>query len=413
MDHTAPTILFIREVPWISCYPISTRRLAGEFALAGWSVIWLNPPLMPWHHAGNRAQFEELQKQYVQGGIFFEGGRVFAYTPRSYLPYSRRKPLDHPLLFRHMWKACLPPLRRVLRRAGMPVPDVLVVAEWAGGGIRDLFPPCPLVFHVTDNYVHFPSVPVTCAQIQQHNYRIADHVIVTAPALRRHLREQYAVPEHKLTTIIHGVELEPYQRQQPEPAALAQLPRPRAIALGNTQWLDLNLLANIARQQPQVSFVIVGSPLPNLAAVNAPPNVYALGAVQPELVPAYLLNSDIGLILYGEQIKQRIHEVAPMKFFEYAAAGLPIIATCVPFLREFDAHYWEIVTAADGIQAVQEALAQREQITATLRAFAAQHTWRQKYEQAAAVLARLGVAWAGTQAAAALMGADAPMPPRD
>ena len=37
----AGTILFCREVPWESRLPVSTRKLAGCFAEAGWDVIWL------------------------------------------------------------------------------------------------------------------------------------------------------------------------------------------------------------------------------------------------------------------------------------------------------------------------------------------------------------------------------------
>ncbi len=392
MNPDARTVLFVREVPWETYYPISTRKLAGEFARDGWNVIWLNLPLPPWSSARGRSHIAQMQREYEQGGIFYEDGSVFAYTPKGWMPYSRRKPLDHPMLYRNMWRACRPALRQVLQRAHVPQPDALFLAHWAAGGIRHLFPGKPIIFHVTDNYVEYPAAPrATAEQLQRENYRIADHIIVTAPSLKALIAERYGAAPEKTTVVLHGVDLERFQ-EQPLPPALAERPRPRLVALGNTQKMDYPTLTALAQAFPDGTLAVLGPPCAELDALAAQfPNIYAPGPVKPEDVPAHLLAGDVGIITLGERFRETGADMNPMKLYEYAAAGLPVVSLPLPVLDTLNVPYWKITTPESAVNAVQEALAQRETVAQAMRAFAERNTWQQKYRQTAAVLADLQV----------------------
>lgn len=389
MRSDARTILFVREIPWESFFPISTRMLAGEFARDGWNVIWLNPPLMPWHNDDNKSHYQQLLAQNKGGGIFY-GGSVFAYTPRSYVPFSRRPPLDRPFLARWMWRGCWPPVRRVLDNAGVPEPDVLWLANLHGGGVKDLFPGCPTIFHVTDDYEHFPSTPVTCMQIERANYAVADHIVVTAPTLKTMLQSRFGVSEDKISVIMQGVHLDRFVGDHFLPDGLSNCPTPRIVALGNTKWLDYEVLATLANAFSQGSIIVLGPTcreLEDLASVHS--NVFALGGITPELVPAYLMASDVGLVLFGEQVQEVAQGVCPMKLFEYAAAGLPVVSTPLPVLHKLDVPVWQVDTLQAAVQAVKEALAEKVRLAGVMRAFARRHTWQQRYQKAKSIVESL------------------------
>lgn len=363
---------------------MSTRRLASEFARDGWNVLWITLPLMPWHRLTKRqAYYQELAAQ--QNSVFY-ANNIFAYTPTTWMPFSRHFPLDRPFLAQAMWQGCWPSIRRVLDRANIPEPEVLWLAHWAAGGVMDLFPDRPTIFHVTDHYNHFPSTPNTCLQIEQENYRRADRIVVTAPSLSIFMKTQFSAVGDKVSIITHGVDTEPYSQSMPDP--LRNFPHPRIVALGNTQWLDYEILDILATTFSQGIVIILGpitAETKHLTTLHS--NIFAPGGINPEEVPAYLKACDVGLILFGNHVRQVAEDVCPMKLFEYAAAGLPIVSTPLPIYRHFQPlPIFEVSSPSSAVEAVLQALAQKDSIAEQMRAFAHQHTWQKKYSEAVGII---------------------------
>lgn len=377
MKPDAPTILFVREVPWRTHFPITTRVLAGDFAADGWNVLWITTPLPPWN-TGRGVRGDALREQHDSGGLWVEEN-VFAYTPQTRIPFSRHFPLDRAFLARRIWDGCQPPLHEVLDAAGVPAPDVLFLAHWGAGALRHLFPGVPVVFHVTDNYAHYPAVPAAaCDRLQRENYRAADHVIVTAYSLETLLMRRFGVPRAKISVVTHGVDLAQYDPMLPDP--LPEVAKPRAVLLGNTRKLDYPLLAGLADALPEMAFVVIGPPCDDLHAVaRHRPNVVVVGAVMPEDVPAYLVHAEVGLVLLGVRYRAAGADMSPMKLFEYAAAGLPVLGQPLPV---YDALHVPGLTFTDvltGRSAIRRALAGRPAWRDAARAFAARHTRARKF----------------------------------
>jgi glycosyltransferase involved in cell wall biosynthesis len=381
----------VREVPWNSYFPVSTRMLAGEFARHDWNVIWLTPPLMPWKNEYNTSHYEQLIEQHKQGGIFY-GNNVFAYTPRGYIPFSRHFPLDRPWLARLSWVGCWPSLRSTLRRANVPEPDFLWLGNLMAGGVQTLFPNQPAIFHVTDNYEHFPTVPATCVLLERKNYTTADQIIVTAPSLKHLLMTKFGVPENKVSVITQGVQIERFAGSHAEPPEdLSRCPHPRIVALGNTKWLDYGILPLLAEAFPQGSIVILGPTCPELENLaETYHNIFALGGISPGNVPNYLTTCDVGLVLFGQHIQKLAQDVCPMKLFEYAGAGLPVVCSPpLPIYRELDAPVLQAESPNAVIQSVNQALADRGRLGREMLAFAQQHTWQNKYDDAIRIVESL------------------------
>lgn len=139
------------------------------------------------------------------------------------------------------------------------------------------------------------------------------------------------------------------------PADIAALPRPVLGFYGTLRdWVDLELVAHVARARPSWSIALIGQQLDDVRAVAGAPNVHLLGRKPHHELPAYCRAMDVGLIPY--RIDERMKFVNPIKLREYLSAGLPVVSTAVPEVRRYER--WCAI-AEDGpafVAAVERAL---------------------------------------------------------
>lgn len=121
------------------------------------------------------------------------------------------------------------------------------------------------------------------------------------------------------------------------PPDLMQLPRP-IIGYGGglNQRIDWSLLEAVARST-RGTLVLVGPALDDQARQELPrltslPNALWLGHRDENLAPSYISAFDVGLIPY---LRNRFNDGSnPVKFYEYLAAGLPVVSTRLPALQK-------------------------------------------------------------------------------
>lgn len=113
------------------------------------------------------------------------------------------------------------------------------------------------------------------------------------------------------------------------PAELTAIPGPRVGFYGTLRdWVDLELIAHVAKARPEYSIVLIGQVLTDVAVLRGLPNVYLLGQREHDELPAYCAGFDVAMIPY--RIDDRMPFVNPLKLREYLAAGLPVVSTPVP-----------------------------------------------------------------------------------
>ena len=135
------------------------------------------------------------------------------------------------------------------------------------------------------------------------------------------------------------------------PADVAALPRPLIGFYGTIQdWVDLELIAGLARRHPEWSIVLLGQLLVDVSAVKGLPNVHLLGRKPHAELPAYCKAFDVGLIPY--RISERMTYVNPIKLREYLSAGVPVVSTPVPEVMR----YPHLCTVADGLDGFERAV---------------------------------------------------------
>lgn len=158
----------------------------------------------------------------------------------------------------------------------------------------------------------------------------------------------------------HGVDHEHFARALDPatslPADLAELSSPILGFYGSIdEWVDLELIAGIARRRPDWTIVLIGSVHRDVSLLDETTNVRLLGRRPHAELPAYCKGFGVGLIPY--RIEERTPFVNPVKLREYLSAGLPVVSTPVDEVVRFG-EFCRIASDADGfVAAIEESLA--------------------------------------------------------
>ena len=130
-----------------------------------------------------------------------------------------------------------------------------------------------------------------------------------------------------------------------QPAANHAHPVIRAVYCGSLHpGKGMETLLPAAMQVPDVQFDVIGGEPAQISALKtqAPANLHFLGRMSHEECQRRLPEYDLALAPYGSivrGVKTPEHEslaswMSPLKLFEYMGAGLPIVTSNLPVLRE-------------------------------------------------------------------------------
>lgn len=188
-----------------------------------------------------------------------------------------------------------------------------------------------LIYYCVDEYAAFNGVPsLSLASMERDLLAKADLVIASSERLRRSKSEA-----HPGTILVrHGVDWRHFRRALDAdtivPADLAALPRPVLGYFGliGSDWIDLHLLAHVARSMPEVSIAMIGTTTMDISALRRFPNVHLLGHRPYAELPAYCRGFDAAMIPFP--ISEATLCANPLKAREYLAAGLPVVSTAIP-----------------------------------------------------------------------------------
>jgi len=162
----------------------------------------------------------------------------------------------------------------------------------------------------------------------------SDLVIASAEALfasKRHLNSQtYLVP--------HGVDSEHFAQARRATTEIApelkDLPRPIIGFWGLIhEWIDLELLQLVATRHPEWSVVLVGKVGVNCSMLRRMPNVHLVGPRSYESLPGFAKGFTAAILPF--KVNRLTENVNPIKLREYLAAGLPVVSTALPEVRQY------------------------------------------------------------------------------
>lgn len=233
--------------------------------------------------------------------------------------------------------------------------------------------------------------------MQRHNkiLKEADIVTYSAHALKENLQNTIA------TYLPNGVDVKDFSKSESKmPEELSDLRYKSNVILGYygaiEEWFDLELIQNLASRNPQWEIVLIGkSSLEDLSnQISKHPNIHYLGPKSYHELFHYSKQFDVGLIPF--KVSDLTNAVSPVKFFEYQAAGLPVVSTSIAEMRQYENEY---VFLADEVEGFEEAIIAVLKNTAggtaeaQIKEYAKQNMWSDRVSQVESLLMQKPQTW--------------------
>jgi glycosyltransferase involved in cell wall biosynthesis len=223
---------------------------------------------------------------------------------------------------------------------------------------------------------------------EQELCRRADLVVTTSIAL-----QNKKSPWNSNTILLpHGVDHDHFSRalsdELPQPPDIASIPHPRLGFFGLIRdWVDLDLLAEIARRRPDWHMVLVGDSTINLSPYQSLDNLHFLGRKPYAELPAYCRQFDVGLIPF--KINELTRAVNPIKLREYLSAGLPVVSTGLPEVQLYEQLIGMANSPVEFEKEIERALQASDSEREKLSSAMANETWQMKFAQLSSSLTLL------------------------
>lgn len=364
----------------------TTQRLGT--AMAGLRrVLYIDQPIT----------LNEVLRGRKRWGMFFSATQrytdnLFWHCPPYLLPYSSRflaiATFNERLArFR---------LRAALKQLGITNPVVWLDNPYRQNSI-DLCRPALVVYHSLHDYDKQPyqlnpryageKWQRRSAEEELELVRRAD--LVLSPSEPRLERFRQHNPNSRL--LLLGVDFERFdlaRNQRVNLPDIDAIPHPRIGFVGTVGpvKIDFDLLLHAAEHNPSWTFVFVGRTF-NVTAGKRPlpvhPRLVYLGEKSHVQVPHYLQRFDVSIIPYHPHLIPDL----TLKFFEYMAAGHPLV---VPELPQFLPYQPLVLCYRDAdefIAAVQRGLDETDGILRSRRiALAADHRFERQAQRADAMI---------------------------
>jgi glycosyltransferase involved in cell wall biosynthesis len=284
-------------------------------------------------------------------------------------------------------------LRFAMRRMGIGRPLIWTYHPFMRDAINGLARDT-LVYHCVDDLAAVPGIDAGRFNAAERALLAeAGAVFVTSPALRDKCAATAPATTYYFPNVADLEHFAVARRPGPLPTDLEAIPRPRLGFVGvlSDFKLDLDLLRRIAEARPDWHLVFIGEERegqrhPVLASLAQRGNVHFLGYRPYADLPNYLRGMDVGLL--PMQINDYTRAAFPMKFFEYLAAGLPVVSTPLPSIAEFY-DLCQVAPAGEGfVAAIERVLADRDRFVAPLDHPALQqNSWDSRLDRMLALLA--------------------------
>ncbi|MBM4236641.1 MAG: glycosyltransferase [Firmicutes bacterium] len=360
--------------------PLGSHHYIRLFQQDGHECCWLGPAISPLHIFKpdnlNRHRF----KVWKEGGREFQGVKwKVPFTLAFYynLPLMRALTVG-----RNQYRFCLPPLKKSLRHIGFDQVDLLWCAGPVAYSLLDLIPHRISCYRVADRLDQFKNIPPSVVALQKDLIRRVDFVVATSQSLFDWVCQ---VRRHDVYYLPNGVGDIFFQPKLSRPVDFPDTGLPVAIYLGTIDTrFDLGVIEQAVKRSGSFHFLLVGpiteeTLLFKVKRLQQEYNFSWLGPKKQSEAISYLQHSEIGIIPF--YLNDLTEAVNPIKYYEYLACGLPVVA---PPLRELSymkgpIHFYHDHDSFLDIleQAKRERTENQEQYTR----FADENSWHRRYEK--------------------------------
>ncbi len=375
-DERPGRAVFLSHSSYLSPFRIGSHQLSRAFAARDWQVLHVPLPVTPAHGllAPLSRDYRRRVLRACQGPVDIEPG-VSEIIPFVWRPWPLARRAGAKAVDRHAQGAAA--LRRHAARLGFMRPDLLFIDEPRMSGLAAQFDAKLTLYRATDLY-HQLKGDSSIVEAERVAMRRSAGFIATSRPVFDHLRG--LAPRAPGRLIPNGVEFDRFSRPAPEPLELHGLPRPRLVYAGALDArFDWTALQCLAAMEPHWQIILIG-PESGRSPGWLPPNVHRLGARPYESLPGYFQHAQVGLLPLSAHPANDGR--SPMKIFEYAAAGLPVVATATGELVRRELPFTMLYEEPEDITpAVATALEQAEALREDAIEAAREMSWGSRVDE--------------------------------
>jgi glycosyltransferase involved in cell wall biosynthesis len=231
--------------------------------------------------------------------------------------------------------------------------------------VANALEPSMMVYHCVDDLGAIPGVDrVAFNSAEKRLLARVELAFTTSPYLQQRCAAIAGDRAHYFRNVADIAHFAGARDKTDVPAELAVIPRPRLGYIGvlSDFKIDFALLEDLIGAHRDWQFVFIGEEREGqgsqaVARLKRQPNAHFLGWRSYAQLPKYLGGIDVGLL--PQLINDYTRAMFPMKFFEYLAAGLPVVSTPLPALSDLGVHHGVASGPVQFAEAISAALSGR------------------------------------------------------
>jgi uncharacterized SAM-binding protein YcdF (DUF218 family)/glycosyltransferase involved in cell wall biosynthesis len=344
-------VICISSIDWDFIWQ-GHQEIMSTLAAQGHRVLFVENTGVRTPQLRDMPRLRQRLKNWARGtrGFREERKNLFVLSPIVLpLPYSRVARWFNRALLAHL-------IRRWMRAVDWSRPVVWTFLPTPlAHDLIDRLDPALTVYYCIDDLASSSPEARRIAGSEERMFRRADLVFVTSEKLR--LRAAAVTP--RVHFFPFGVRFEAFDEARTSatapPSDLSTLPRPIVGYVGGMhQWVDQELIVEVARRLPDVTFAFIGPAQCDLSQLEGCRNIALLGAKPHAELPSYIREFDVGIVPY--KLSEYTTNVYPTKLNEYLAMGVPVVATNLLEIQRFNVDHGNIVAIAEAADAFAGAI---------------------------------------------------------
>ena len=325
-------IIIIYGPPWDQPAQLSKHHFARLWSKDN-RVLYIEAPANPLSFFTRKKEAKILWRRYRTG--YREVSKNLWVTTFFYLlPFRGSK-----YLFGGKWinrinqHIVKNKLKQQLEDLGFSNP-ILVVGSAHIYPIVDVFNADKIIYHCSDDYTLVPSFPKSFKEIEKSLIKVSDLVITTSDELKK--AKEHINPN--TVAIPNGVNVNHFKMTQKIETKIHEdiksFSKPIIGYIGTIfRWLNQDWVEYAALKNKNYNFIFIGPITTGISKLKRIKNIFFLGPRPYSSLPSFLKAFNVATIPFvidGVTLK-----ASPIKFYEYLAAGIPIVSTDLPDLKDF------------------------------------------------------------------------------
>ena len=338
------------------------QQIAARFAKRGHRVFWVSPTRFLPPASSNPYELREIRENLWE--VHLRGSQPDIYL--GSLDKSETTTLLHSL-------------SRLYRDCGVVENcAILQLPFWRqiGLGLRATFG-TTVLYDCMDEWETFPSMGEFNLSEERLLAGECDVLVVTAQKLGEKFKQQGLAP----LLARNAADFDFFATATGKFRLPEDIRRPVVGYFGAiADWMDLDLVAEVAQLRPQYSFVLIGQVFGrDTSRLKSLPNVYLLGHKDYEEIPLYLRDFDVCMIPF--LVNQVTNATDPVKLYEYFSQGKPVVATNMEELVAWSDLLYLGRNEVDFAEKLDQAVGEQDASLAVRRVdFARANTWAHRVE---------------------------------